>query len=216
MAEEADLVSVSRPAGRAFRRRKAPIAVLGLAGVVILAALGIADIGILAMIAVATILLLRCIDADEAWGAIEGSILVLIFAMLIVGKGLENAGSVALIVDTVAPVLKTMSPLVALLAVYFLASLLTELVTNNAIAVLLTPIVIGLAQQMGLDPRAFVVAVMFGASASFATPIGYQTNTLVYGAGDYRFTDFLKIGIPMNVVVGIASVLAIAWFFPMA
>lgn len=183
---------------------------------VILAALGIADIGILAMIAVATILLLRCIDADEAWGAIEGSILVLIFAMLIVGKGLENAGSVALIVDTVAPVLKTMSPLVALLAVYFLASLLTELVTNNAIAVLLTPIVIGLAQQMGLDPRAFVVAVMFGASASFATPIGYQTNTLVYGAGDYRFTDFLKIGIPMNVVVGIASVLAIAWFFPMA
>lgn len=215
LAEEADLVSVSRPAGRAFRRRKAPIAILGLAGVVILAAWGLADIGILAMIAVAAILLLRCIDADEAWDSIEGSILVLIFAMLIVGKGLENAGSVALIVDTVAPVLKTMSPLIALLAVYFLASLLTELVTNNAIAVLLTPIVIGLAQQMGLDPRPFVVAVMFGASASFATPIGYQTNTLVYGAGDYRFSDFLKIGIPMNVVVGIASVLAIAWFFPM-
>lgn len=215
LAEEADLVSVSRPAGRAFRRRKAPIAILGLAGVVILAAWGLADIGILAMIAVAAILLLRCIDADEAWDSIEGSILVLIFAMLIVGKGLENAGSVKLIVDTVAPVLKEMSPLVALLAVYFLASLLTELVTNNAIAVLLTPIVIGLAQQMGLDPRPFVVAVMFGASASFATPIGYQTNTLVYGAGDYRFTDFLKIGILMNVVVGIASVLAIAWFFPM-
>lgn len=85
--------------------------------------------------------------------------------------------------------------------------------TNNAVAVVLTPIVISLADQLGADPRPFAVAVMFAASASFATPIGYQTNTLVYAAGNYRFTDFLKIGIPMNVIVGLASVFAISWFF---
>ena len=78
-----------------------------------------------------------------------------------------------------------------------------------------TPIVISLAGELGVDPRPFVVAVMFSASASFATPIGYQTNTLVYGAGNYRFTDFVKMGVPMNVIVGLTSVLAISVFFPL-
>ncbi|MCT7377537.1 SLC13 family permease [Chelativorans salis] len=215
LAEEADLVSVSRSSGRAFRRGKAPIAVLALFAVVLLAAYNVADIGILALLAVSAILLLRCIDADEAWGSIEASILILIFAMLIVGEGLQQAGAVEIVVTAVAPVLSDLSPLVALFAVYLLTSILTEIVTNNAVAVLLTPIVISLATQMGADPRPFVVAVMFGASASFATPIGYQTNTLVYGAGDYRFSDFLKIGVPMNIIVGIVSVLAIRVFFPL-
>ena len=215
LAEEADLVSVSRPSGRAFRRGKAPIAVLALAGVVILAALNLMDIGILAMLAVAAILVLRCIDAEEAWGSIEGSILILIFAMLIVGAGLANTGAVELIVRYLAPFLTDVPPVVALVVVYFVASILTELVTNNAVAVILTPIVIALAAQMGIDPRPLVVAVMFGASASFATPIGYQTNTLVYGAGNYRFADFLRIGVPMNIIVGLASITAIWFIFPM-
>ena len=215
LAEEADLVSVSRPSGRAFRRGKAPIAVLALAGVVILAALNVMDIGILAMLAVAAILVLRCIDAEEAWGSIEGSILILIFAMLIVGAGLANTGAVELIVRYLAPFLTDVPPVVALVVVYFVASILTELVTNNAVAVILTPIVIALAAQMGIDPRPLVVTVMFGASASFATPIGYQTNTLVYGAGNYRFADFLRIGVPMNIIVGLASITAIWFIFPM-
>ena len=215
LAEEADLVSVSRPSGRAFRRSKAPIAVLALAGVVILAALNLMDIGILAMLAVAAILVLRCIDAEEAWGSIEGSILILIFAMLIVGAGLANTGAVELIVRYLAPFLTDVPPVVALVVVYFVASILTELVTNNAVAVILTPIVIALAAQMGIDPRPLVVAVMFGASASFATPIGYQTNTLVYGAGNYRFADFLRIGVPMNIIVGLASITAIWFIFQM-
>jgi di/tricarboxylate transporter len=105
------------------------------------------------------------------------------------------------------------SPLVVLLIVYALASTLTECVTNNAVAVILTPIAISLGQQLGIEPRALVVAVMFGASASFATPIGYQTNTLVYGAGNYRFSDFVKIGLPMNIVVGLASCYATYLFY---
>ena len=118
-----------------------------------------------------------------------------------------------LVVASLSPFLTLLPGFLALLAVYLLASLLTELVTNNAVAVVLTPVVIGLAEPLGIDARALVVAVMFGASASFATPIGYQTNTLVYGAADYRFTDFLKIVVPMNILVGIAASAAIWVFF---
>ena len=213
LSQEADLVAVSRPSGRAFRRDRAPIAIGALAAVVLLAAFGFMDISMLAMIAVAAILILRCIDGEEAWASIEGSILVLIFAMLVVGAGLQATGAVELVVMGLAPFLADMPPLMTLMAIFFITSFFTELVTNNAIAVIMTPIVIGLASQMGFDPRPFVIAVMIGASASFATPIGYQTNTLVYGAGDYRFADFLKIGIPMNICVGITSTFAIWLMF---
>lgn len=216
MSQQGVLVSVDRTAGRAFRRTKAPIAVLALVGVVALAALGVMDISVLAMLAVAAILVLRCIDSDEAWGSIDGGILVLIFAMLVIGVGLERSGAVDLIVSGVAPTLSGLSPLATLVMVYLLTSVMTEIVTNNAVAVVMTPIVIGLAAQLGIDARPLVVAVMFGASASFATPIGYQTNTLVYGAGNYRFADFLKVGIPMNVVVGLATCLAIYVYYGMA
>ena len=134
--------------------------------------------------------------------------------MLIVGAGLQHTGAVAVMVDALVPLIQGLPPVVTLAAIYLITSVLTETVTNNAVAVIVTPIAIGLATQLGLDPRPFVVAVMFGASASFATPIGYQTNTLVYGAGNYRFTDFLKIGVPMNLIVGAVSVAVIPFFFP--
>lgn len=215
MSQQGFLVSVTRTAGRAFRRAKAPIALLALAGVVILAAFNVMDIAILAMLAVVAILVLRCIDSDEAWGAIDGGILVLIFSMLIIGTGLQRTGAVDLIVAGMSPLLTGLSPLALLIVVYLLTSTLTELITNNAVAVVMTPIVLGIASQMGIDPRPLVVAVMFGASASFATPIGYQTNTLVYGAGNYRFSDFMKVGIPMNIIVGIATCFAIYFYYDM-
>ena len=213
LSHESELVSVTRSTARAFRPTKAPLALLALGLVVLLAALNVMDIGILAMIAVPAILILRCIDADEAWGSIEGGILILIFAMLVVGQGLQETGAVTLVVDTAMPLMSAVSPFVVLLLVYALSSTLTECVTNNAVAVILTPIVIGLGQQLGIEPRALVVAVMFGASASFATPIGYQTNTLVYGAGNYRFSDFVKIGLPMNLIVGFVSCYAIYLYY---
>lgn len=213
LSQQNELISVTRSSARAFRPTKAPLALLALGLVVVLAAFNVMDIGILAMIAVPAILILRCIDADEAWGSIEGGILILIFAMLIVGQGLQETGAVALVVDTAMPLMSTVSPFVLLILVYTLSSTLTECVTNNAVAVILTPIVIGLGQQLGIEPRALVVAVMFGASASFATPIGYQTNTLVYGAGNYRFSDFVKIGLPMNIIVGLASCYAIYLYY---
>jgi di/tricarboxylate transporter len=207
------LADVSEAPVRAFRRTKAPIAVATLAAVVILAATFGWPIEALAVAGVGVVLLLRCLEPEEAWGSIDGNTLVLIFAMLAVGKGLENAGTVDLIVAGVQPLLTDTSRLMLLIAIYAVTSLLTETVTNNAVAVIMTPIAIGLAEAVQIDPRPLVVAVMFAASASFATPIGYQTNTLVYGAANYRFMDFVRIGVPMNLAVGFAACIAITWFF---
>ena len=201
----------SRPALQA--RARAPIAIGTLAAVVLLAAIFSWPIQALALIGAGLVLATRCLEPEEAWSAIDGNTLVLIFGMLAFGVGLDNAGTVELIVATLEPVFANASPLLLLIAIYALTSLLTESVTNNAVAVILTPIAIGLAGVTGADARELVVAVMLGASASFATPIGYQTNTLVYGAANYRFMDFVKIGLPMNVVVGIATCFAIDAFF---
>ncbi len=215
-AEAADLINITAPRARSFRRRKAPIAIVALSAVVFLAAVDVMPIEGLAILAVAAILLLRCIDADEAWQSIDAGILILIFGMLAIGIGLEKTGAIRLVVESVTPLLAERSPVVVLFAVYFITVLLTELITNNAVAVAMTPIAIALADSLGLDARALVVAVMFGASASFATPIGYQTNTMVYAVGDYRFADFLRIGIPMNVIVGLATCAAIALMMPIS
>ena len=215
LAAEMELVDVSHPSARAFRRSHAPIAIAALIGIVALAALGLAPILALAVIAVALVLVTRCIDAEEAFSFIEGRLLALIFSMLAIGAALDASGAVSLIVNAVAPVLSDLPPFFVVWAIYLLTSVLTELVSNNAVAVVVTPIAIGLGQAMGIDPRPLVIAVMIAASASFATPIGYQTNTLVYGPGGYRFTDFLRVGIPLNLSVGLLASAAIPVFFPL-
>ncbi|EMD83540.1 SLC13 family permease [Pacificimonas flava] len=208
-----NLVEVGESQARPFRRLKAPIAILTMLGIIALAAMGAAPIETLAIMGVAIVLLTRCIDAEEAWQSIDGNVLVLIFAMLAVGLGLRNAGTVELIVGWTTPTLLAASPFAVLLIVYALTSALTEVVTNNAVAVLMAPLVIALADPLGADVRALLLTVMFAASASFATPVGYQTNTLVYAAGGYRFTDFLKIGLPMNLIVGLATCTAIYFLY---
>ena len=135
--------------------------------------------------------------------------------MLAIGTALENAGLVELLVAAATPWLSDIPPVFALAAIYLLSLTLTELVTNNAVAVVVTPIAIQLAISLGVDPRPFVVAVMFAASASFLTPIGYQTNTLVYGAGGYRFLDFARYGLPLTALVAITSILIIPIIWPL-
>jgi di/tricarboxylate transporter len=135
--------------------------------------------------------------------------------MLAIGAALEATGAVALIVEALAPALGALPPWLIVWAVYLLTSVLTELVSNTAVAVVVTPIAIALAGALGLDPRALVVAVMVAASASFATPIGYQTNMMVYGPGGYRFGDFLKVGVPLNLSLGLLASLLIPVFFPL-
>jgi di/tricarboxylate transporter len=214
LAADMDLVDISKPTVRAFRRRHAPISVGALAGIVVLAALGVAPILVCAVIAVAVILLTRCIDADEAFSFVDGRLLALIFSMLVVGAAMDKSGAARLIVSWVEPFLIGLPPVLVIFCVYALASTLTEVVSNNAIGVIFTPIAIEVALAVGLDPRPLVVAVMFAASAAFATPIGYQTNMLVYGPGGYRFTDYLRVGIPLNILLGIAASLLIPLIWP--
>ncbi|NIY97746.1 SLC13 family permease, partial [Salipiger sp. HF18] len=215
LADEMELVDVSHPSARAFRRGHAPIAIGAMAGIVVLAALGVAPILALAVVAVAVVLLARCIDADEAFSFIEGQLLALIFAMLAIGAALEHSGAVELIVGALAPFMEVLPGPLLIWAVFVLTSVLTEAVSNNAVAVVVTPIAISLANALGIDPRPLVVAVMVAASCSFATPIGYQTNTLVYGPGGYRFSDFLRVGVPLNITVGILSSLLIPLIWPL-
>ncbi|PZX10458.1 SLC13 family permease [Celeribacter halophilus] len=215
LAADMDMGDVSKPTERAYHRSHAPIALVAMFSIVVLAALGVAPILMLSVISVAVVLVTRCIDAEEAFSFVEGRLLALIFAMLAVGAALDASGAVELIVTAVAPVLDGLPVFFVVWAIFLMTSILTELVSNNAVAVVITPIAIGLAETMGLDPRGLVVAVMIAASASFATPIGYQTNTMVYGPGGYKFTDYMKIGIPLNLSIGLLSAALIPILWPM-
>jgi di/tricarboxylate transporter len=215
LAADMELVDVAAPSERAYRRGKAPIAIAAMAGIVVFSALGVAPILALAVVAVGVVLLTGCIDAEEAFSFVEGRLLALIFAMLAVGAALDHTGAVALVVDAAAPALMVMPAVVLVWAVYFITTLMTELVSNNAIAVIMAPIAIALAEATGVDARPLLIAVMIAASACFATPIGYQTNMLVYGPGGYRFTDFMRVGIPLNISLGVVVCLAIPLIFPL-
>lgn len=215
LSQDQGLVNLSEPEERAFRRSRAPLVVAVVLAIMGLAAFNVMPIAGLAVVGVAVVLLTRCVDMDEAYRSVDWRILVLIFGMLGVSKAMENSGAMELIVEALVPFLITLHPLLILASIYALTSFFTEVITNNAVAVLFTPLVIGLALSLGYDPRPFVVAVMFAASASFATPIGYQTNTMVYSAGGYRFIDFVKVGLPMNVVIGVVAVLVIPLFWPL-
>ena len=215
LASDMNLIDIAQPTERAFRRSHSPIALAALAGIVGLAAVQAAPILLLTVLAVALVLVTRCIDADEAFEMIDGRLLALIFSMLAVGAALEETGAVTLLVEAAAPLAGGLPPVLLIYAIYLLTSILTELVSNNAVAVVVTPVAIGLADSVGVDARPLVVAVMIAASASFATPIGYQTNMMVYGPGGYRFSDFVRVGLPLNLSIGVLAALTIPLFFPL-
>ena len=215
LANDMELVDVSQPSAREYRRSHAPIAIGALIAIVALAAFGVAPILQLAIMAVALVLVTGCIDADEAFSYIDGQLLALIFSMLAVGAALQSSGAVVMIAEALSPFMMNLSPFLIILTVYILSTALTEVVSNNAVAVVMTPIAIGLAQVMGVDPRPLVVAVMFASSAAFATPIGYQTNTLVYGPGGYKFSDFIKVGLPLNLSLALIVSAAIPFIWPL-
>lgn len=215
LARSMNLVNINRPEERAYRRRHAPLVLAALAGLVAMAGLGLAPVFALAVFAAAFIMLTRCVDADEAFDFVDGRLLALIFSMLAVGGALEASGAVSLVVGFLGPLAEGLPPFLLVWGVYLATSLLTELVSNNAVAVVVTPVAVGLGLELGVDPRPLVVAVMIAASASFATPVGYQTNTLVYGPGGYHFRDFLRVGIPLNLSVGLLASFLIPFLWPL-
>ncbi len=214
LLDEGNVINLSEAEERPIRRHKAPIAIAVIISVMSLAALNVMPIAGLAIIGAVIVMITGCVDADEAYDAIDWPILFLIFGMLGLSMGMEKTGAAQIIVEVVFALVQNIGPLAILLSIYILTSILTEMVSNNAVAVLIAPIVIGLAQELGLDARPFIMAVLFASSASFATPIGYQTNTFVYGAGGYKFKDFLKVGLPLNIIFALASLIIIPLFFP--
>jgi di/tricarboxylate transporter len=216
LAADVDILDLSETTDRPFKRERAPFVLAVLATIVLCSALDMAPIQILAILGVVALLVTRTIEPEEAYSTVSASLLVLILAMLVVGEALDHSGAAQMIVDAISPRLATFSPLGVLFVFYFLTQILTELLSNNAVAVIVTPVAVALAHSLGLDPRPLVIAVMFAATLAFATPIGYQTNTMVYSVGGYKFTDFTRIGLPLNIVTGITCCLLIPVFWPLA
>jgi di/tricarboxylate transporter len=210
-----ELINLSQPSERPFRRNKAPIAILAVFLVMALAAFEVLPIAALAIIAATAVVALGCLEPDEAYSSIRWNILMLIFGMLALGIAMDKTGAAKLIVENFAILVGGLGPIAVLSGLYLITSILTEMMSNNAAAILLTPIAIGLAEQLCIDPRPFVVAVMFAASASFATPIGYQTNTFVYNAGGYKFMDFVRVGVPLNLLFWATATFIIPIFWPL-
>ncbi|HLW27133.1 MAG TPA: SLC13 family permease [Kiloniellales bacterium] len=215
LVEDGLLLNPNQINTRPLRRDRAPLAIVAILGVMILAALGVMEIAGLAIIATVGVVLAGCVRPDEIYDAIEWRLLILIFGMLGLSVAMDETGAALLVVQGLLAVVGPFGPLVALSAVYLISSILTEMVSNNAVAVLMVPIAVGAAHQFGVDPRPFVVAVMFAASASFTTPIGYQTNTFVFHAGNYQFMDFVKVGLPLNILLWLLATFLIPVFWPL-
>ena len=213
MATDVDLVILAESNVRAYRRKHAPLVLSAFVGLILFSSLGLAPLFVLAITAVVFVLCSRCIDIEEAYEFIDGKILVLIFSMLAIGRSLELNGLISGLTNVVDPYLNFLPLFVIIWFLYFLTSVLTETISNNAVAVVITPFAITLASSLGYDPRAFIMVIMIAASASFATPIGYQTNTMVYAAGGYKFTDFIKVGLPLNLIFGIVTSIIITYIY---
>lgn len=204
------LFAVNRP----FDIRRASVALLVFVGVIVAAALGLAPIAASAFAGAVILILLRVISPEEAYAGLRPEVLLLIAGMVVVGISIEVTGlaasGTALLIDFIRP----FGPLVALAALYGVTLFATEFLSNAAVAVLITPVAVALAESLGVDPRPFLIAVMMAASAAFATPFGYQTNVLVFQIGKYKYMDFVRVGVPLNIITWIAGVIAIPVFFP--
>jgi di/tricarboxylate transporter len=216
-----DFVNLSEPKEVAIRSKKAPFAiaailafmVLGLlSGINVIPAIPIVQV---ALCAAVFVLLTGCIDPSEAYQSVEWKVLFLIIGMLGLGQALQYSGVADLLAIKVVEATHGMDPRILISLLYLLSAILTEMVSNNAVAALLTPLVIIVGIQLGVDPKPFIAAVMFGSSASFATPIGYQTNTFVYGAGGYKFGDFFRAGFPLAVILWIVASILIPIIWPL-
>ena len=215
LMETGNVVAITEMRERLYNKSRAPIAIGTIAMVMLLSAYNILSIEGAAFLGVLLVYVSGCLSRRDLERAIEWRVLVIIYSMLIVGSAMRLSGAQDILVGGAAGA-GGINPYVALAALYLVTILVTEVVTNNAAAILLAPIAIGMAETLGVDPRPFVVAVMFAASTSFASPIGYQTNTLVYTAGGYRYMDFLRAGVPLTCLYWVLAVFFIPYFWPFA
>jgi di/tricarboxylate transporter len=199
---------------RPLNLRKAAIALTTFGGAVALATAGVAPIAATAFAGAVLLILLRVISADEAYSGLKPEILILIAGMVVIGIAMDESGLAASASKLLISSVHGLSPLAALAVLYLLTMILTELLSNATVAVLVTPVAVALAESLAVSPRPFLVAVMMAASAAFATPFGYQTNVIVYQMGGYRYMDFVRIGLPLNLITFAVAMMAISYAFP--
>jgi di/tricarboxylate transporter len=193
---------------------KAFVSLTVFVGVIALAAYGVAPIAASAFAGAVLLILIRVITADEAYSGLRPDVLMLIAGMLVLGIALRISGVAAAVTDFLIGDIDRLSPLIALILIYGVVLFATEILSNATVAVLFTPIAISVAEALAVSPRPFLVAVMVAGSAAFATPFGYQTNALVYRMGGYRYMDFVRVGLPLNLVTWVTAVAAIRLVFP--
>lgn len=214
LREDKTFILVSQVEMPVFRKSRMGIAVLIVGGVVGSAAAGIIPIVTGAIIGCCLMILCRCLTLEEAYAAINWQVIFLLAGVLTLGVALENSGAARLLAGYLVKTVGALGPAALVSAFYLATSLLTEMMSNNATAALLAPIAISAAESLGVDSRPFLMAITFAASASFMTPVGYQTNTLIYGPGQFRYADFLRVGTPLNILFWIVATIYIPRFWP--
>lgn len=197
-----------------FRKSRMLTAIAIVAGVVLAAATGAVPIVAGAIVGCILMVLTRCLTLEEAYGSINWQVIFLLAGVLTLGTALETTGAARLLGGLLVEHLGSLGPVALVSGLYLATSLLTELMSNNATAALLAPIAIAAAESLGIDARPLLMAITFAASASFMTPVGYQTNTLIYGPGQFRYADFLKVGTPLNILFWILATIFIPRFWP--
>jgi di/tricarboxylate transporter len=200
--------------GHRLKPWKALVSVSVFAGVIALAALNVAPIAAAAFAGAVLLMVVRVISADEAYQGLRPEILFLIAGMVVLGIALEETGLAGEATQALVGSLDGLQPVVALILLYGATLILTELLSNATVAVLVTPLAVALAEALGVSPRPFIVAVMMAGSAAFATPFGYQTNVLVYQMGGYSYMDFVRVGLPLNLVTWAVACTVIPMAFP--
>ncbi len=215
LQEEGDVILIEGVEGSLTFPSKAPLALLILAGVVGGAAAGLAPVVLLALLGVLAMLATGCLDLPRAWRNLDAGVLLLLVAMIPLGLAMEASGLASWVAEQVVAATRNLGPMALVSAFYLLASIFSAVLSNNATAVLFTPVALDAAAGLDVDPRPLLIAVTFGASASFVTPIGYQTNTLVMGPGGYLLRDYLRLGLPLSLLLWLVASLCIPLFWPL-
>jgi di/tricarboxylate transporter len=196
-----------------FRSKRIPVAVGIVAGVVALAALNVLPIMISALAGIIGMVVTGCVKPNEVYDAVDWNVIFLLAGLIPLGVAMEASGAAAWLADLVVGSTASLGIIPSLAVFYLFTALVTNIISNNASVVLMVPVAYDAAVQLGADPFAFVLAVTFAASTAMLTPIGYQTNLMVYGPGGYKFTDFARVGAPLQVLLTVVTTLGIVWLY---
>jgi di/tricarboxylate transporter len=207
-------VVVSEVEPPTFKKSKIIFSIMIMIGVVLSASMEILPISTAAIVGSILLVLTRCISLENAYRAVDWQVIMLLAGSISLGFGMQKTGTAEFLADSILSVAGNFGPTLILSAFYLITLVLTEAMSNNATAALMTPIAISTAASLNLDPRPFLITVMFAASLAFMMPIGYQTHLMIFNPGRYRIIDFIKVGTPLNIIFWILASLLIPVFFP--